>query len=301
MDSHGREFTEALVRHGWWLRSGVQGLFGWTDDFDVLLRALDAAITGFEADDGAIRVHFPPLMDRRVLTRSGYMQSFPDLCGSVHSFCGSDVEHAELMRTVEQGQDWSPHLAATDLVLTPAVCYPLYPTLSGTLPAGGSVFSLSSYVFRHEPSDDPARLQAFRMRENVRVGNADAVRSWRQMWMERSMRLLAELGLPVTCTVATDPFFGRGGRLLRASQREDEGKFEIVCPISSASNPTAIASFNYHQDKFCAEFGIRLADGEAAHSACIGFGLERFALAMLASHGLELAQWPAAVRHRLKL
>lgn len=301
MEIPEQQFTNSLVEQGWWLRSGVPGLFGWSDAFENLVGALDATITAFESDDGAVRAHFPPLLDRRVLTRTGYMQSFPELCGSVHSFRGNEAQHQALLQAVEQAQDWGPHLSATDVVLTPAVCYPLYPTLSGVLGAGGALYSLTSYVFRHEPSADPARLQAFRMRENVRVGSSEEVRAWRRMWMERSMNLLGELGLPVTCIIASDPFFGRGGRLLRESQHQSEGKFEIVCPICSEANPTAIASFNYHQDKFCAEFAIRQPDGAVAHSACIGFGLERCALALLATHGLDPGQWPAAVRRRLSL
>ena len=161
------------------------------------------------------------------------------------------------MVAVEAGEDWGPHLAQTAVALTPAVCYPLYPTLAGTLGRDEVVFSLSSYVFRHEPSQDPARLQAFRMRENVCLGSADAVRSWRQAWMDRAQGLLA-------------------------------------------AHPTAIASFNYHQDKFGVAFGIRQRNGEVAHSACIGFGLERCALAILRTHGLDRARWPAIVRRQLE-
>lgn len=300
MDAAEQDFSRALVDEGWWLASGIAGLYGWTHAFESLVQSVDRLANAFAAQDGAQPVHFPPVLNREVLVRSGYMQSFPDLCGSVHSFRGSDAEHQALMAAVEAGEDWGPHLAQTAVALTPAVCYPLYPTLAGTLGRDEMVFSLSSYVFRHEPSQDPARLQAFRMRENVCLGSADAVRSWRQAWMDRAQGLLAALGLPVSLAVANDPFFGRGGRMLRANQRQDEGKFEIVCPICSTAHPTAIASFNYHQDKFGVAFGIRQRNGEVAHSACIGFGLERCALAILRTHGLDRARWPAIVRRQLE-
>jgi seryl-tRNA synthetase len=72
-----------------------------------------------------------------------------------------------------------------------------------------------------------------------------------------------------------------------------------VCPIISTDSPTAIASANYHLDHFGVPFAIRTADGEAAHSACIGFGLERITLALLRTHGLDPADWPTTVRTRL--
>ena len=52
--------------------------------------------------------------------------------------------------------------------------------------------------------------------------------------------------------------------------------------------PTAVASFNYHQDHFAATYGIVIEGGEAAHTACLGFGLERITLALLREHGLDL-------------
>ncbi|MNT96216.1 Amino acid--[acyl-carrier-protein] ligase [compost metagenome] len=48
-------------------------------------------------------------------------------------------------------------------------------------------------------------------------------------------------------------------------------------------------------------FDIKSADGEVAHSACMGFGLERIALALFKHHGLDVAKWPASVRQQLQL
>lgn len=99
--------------------------------------------------------------------------------------------------------------------------------------------------------------------------------------------------------VASDPFFGRGGKIMAASQREQRLKFEILVPVISSDRPTAICSFNWHQDHFSSAFGIRTSDGAAASTACLGFGLERVALALLKTHGLRPDGWPAEVRAEL--
>ena len=70
--------------------------------------------------------------------------------------------------------------------------------------------------------------------------------------------------------------------------------------------PTAVASFNYHQDHFSTVYGIEMAAGDGggettAHTACLGFGLERITLALFRSHGLDLATWPDSVGRRLSL
>ena len=60
-------------------------------------------------------------------------------------------------------------------------------------------------------------------------------------------------------------------------------------------------SFNYHQDAFGAKWGLFLEDGATAHTACVGFGLERIALALFARHGLTIEEWPSEVRETLGL
>ena len=98
---------------------------------------------------------------------------------------------------------------------------------------------------------------------------------------------------------ANDPFFGRGGRMLARSQREEELKFEFVTPFDASTPSVAIASSNLHLDHFGETFGITTASGEVAHSTCVGWGLERIVLALFCHHGTEPTQWPSDVRARL--
>jgi seryl-tRNA synthetase len=123
--------------------------------------------------------------------------------------------------------------------------------------------------------------------------------AWRDAWVSRGLELLLSLGLPAAVETASDPFFGRAGRFLAASQKEQELKLEIVVPVLSDVKPTAICSFNYHLDHFGGPFEIQTHDGKVAHSACLGFGLERVAMALLATHGFIPAEWPADVREKL--
>ena len=110
---------------------------------------------------------------------------------------------------------------------------------------------------------------------------------------------MLSLGLPAKTEVASDPFFGRGGRMLAANQREQQLKFEVVIPVISSEKPTAVCSFNYHQDHFGKLFDIQLANGDVAQSACLGFGLERIVMALFKTHGMDPATWPSSVREVL--
>lgn len=291
-------FRDELVRHGLLIPTGVDGLYGRSGVFEELVERFDALITIWGRGDEAEVMRFPPALNRREFERSEYLKSFPHLAGTIHSFAGDERGHRTLLRRLEEGQDWTEEQAATELVMTPAACYPVYPTVAarGVLPGEGRLVDVFSYCFRHEPSLDPARMQLFRMREYIRIGTPDQVMDFRETWMERGRDLMGSLGVPVEIDVANDPFFGRAGKMLSNNQRDQKLKFELLIPITSTEAPTACLSFNYHQDHFGHLWDIRTADGEVAHTACVGFGMERVALALFRHHGFDPASWPDPVR-----
>jgi seryl-tRNA synthetase len=299
--SDQRELLSELLSYGLLIETRVAGVYGRGRDFEAVCVGFAELISRAGAEEGPERMSFPPVMPRHDLEAVDYLKSFPHLSGSIFGFEGGDREANEQQRRASCHEDWSEFQSMTDLVLTPAACYPVYPAVAarGPLPAGGTTVDAGgAYVFRHEPSGDPARLQMFRQREIVRIGEPEAVEAWWGRWRERAVELLSRVGLAVELDVANDPFFGRSGRMLAASQREQALKFEVTCQIAGPE-PTALASFNYHRDHFASVFGIELAGGAVAHTACLGFGLERIALALFRTHGLELASWPAAVRAEL--
>lgn len=293
---------DRLFSTGLLIDTGVEGLYGRSGAFEDVIARFERLIDVYGGGDGAEAMRFPPGMNRAHFETSGYMKSFPQLVGTVHSFCGNELDHMNLLKCMEVGDDWTEQQQATDIILTPAACYPLYPTVArrGNLPAGGALFDLQSYCFRHEPSKDPARQQLFRMREHVCMGTEAHVTEFRQKWMDRGVEMMKSVGLEVTIDIANDPFFGRAGKMLVNNQRDQNLKFELLIPVTSAAKPTACMSFNYHQDAFGAKWGLNLENGDVAHTACVGFGLERIALALFARHGLDIAAWPEDVRTVLR-
>ena len=290
-----------LLRHRLLVETGVRGVYGRGAEFEDTLRRVDRLVTATGAEDAAETMSFPPIVSRAHFERSGFLRSLPHLVGTVHAFAGSDQTHHQLLRAAEEGRDWSEAFPPTDVVLAPAACYPVYPTLAGMLPADGRLVDVMSYCFRHEPSDDPARMQMFRMHEHVRAADPSTIAAWLDVWLTRAKAFTSALGLDARCAVAADPFFGRGGKLLADAQRDQRLKREIVAPIANDEQPTAIISLNSHQDHFGEAFGITTPDGAVAHTACIGFGLERIALALYARHRFDRDGWPPSVREALGL
>jgi seryl-tRNA synthetase len=300
MDVDG-PLLDRLIAHGLLIPSGVQGLYGRSGAFESVIDGLEAAITRAGRGDGAEVMRFPPGANRAHFERSEYMKTFPHFAGTVHCFCGGEREHREVLRCIEAGEDWTGQQQASDIVLTPAACYPVYPVIAGRgpLPEAGHLVDVMSYCFRHEPSLEPTRLQMFRMREYVCIGSPDQVVAFRTDWLERGKAMMRSLELPHEIDLANDPFFGRAGKVLANSQRDQALKFEMLVPVNSVENPTACMSFNYHLDHFGRVWDMKLGDGGVAHTACVGFGLERLTIALFRNHGLDIAVWPDAVRQAL--
>ncbi len=294
-----QDLYDELVRHKLIIPVGVPGAFGRGAVFEDVLARFNDLVTRLAKHDGAEVMAFPPILDRQVFERSEYLDSFPQLAGTVFSFYGTDLQHKELSQRIHDKKPWEDLQKMTGVVLTPAACYPVYPSFTGTVPAEGRLVDMQNWVFRHEPSPEPTRMQAFRVREFVRVGSADAVIDWRNMWLARGVELLSSLGLPAKSDVAADPFFGRGGRMLAASQKEQKLKFEVLVPVISEDKPTAVCSFNYHQEHFGRIFEINTPDGAIAQTACLGFGMERVVMALFRTHGFTPAEWPKHVREQL--
>ena len=295
------EFLSQLLDGELLIATGVPGVYGHGEVFEGLRERLDARLGHEAAARGALKLRFPPLLPRTQLEASGYLGSFPHLAGSVFSFEGTEEQAAEQSERAGRHQDWSAHQRMTDVSLMPAACYPVYPAIAqrGRLAPGGLFIDAGgSWVFRHEPSHDPARRQIFHQHELVRIGEPEVVLDWRQEWAQRGLELLQGFGLDARLDDANDPFFGRGGRLLAANQRSQGLKLELLVQIAGPE-PTALASFNHHLDHFGSTFGIELSDGSTAHTACLGFGHERIVLALLRTHGLDPGTWPEQVRAQL--
>ncbi len=294
-----QDLYEGLVQHKLIIPVGVPGAFGRGAVFEDVLARFNDLVTRLAKNDNAEVMAFPPILDRQVFEKSEYLDSFPQLAGTVFSFFGTDAQHKELSQRIHDKQSWDDLQKMTGVVLTPAACYPVYPSFTGTVPFEGRLVDMQNWVFRHEPSPEPTRMQAFRVREFVRVGAADAVIEWRDMWLKRGVELLTSLGLPAKSDVAADPFFGRGGRMLAANQREQKLKFEVLIPVISEEKPTAVCSFNYHQEHFGKIFDINTPDGAIAQTACLGFGMERVVMALFRTHGYVPSEWPKHVREQL--
>ena len=142
--------AEALL-----LPTGIDGVYARTAMFEQAVDGLTALISRYREPNTEV-LRFPPVMSRRQVEKSGYLKSFPHFLGCVSCLGGDEAEIKSAVERSEAGEDWTQALAAADLVLSPAACYPVYPLVAsrGDVPAGGLMFDVACDCFRREPSQN---------------------------------------------------------------------------------------------------------------------------------------------------
>jgi seryl-tRNA synthetase len=267
-----------LMTAGEITHSGVPGVYVQGEKFARLLEAIDEMLVSAERLDSFESFVVPPQIPKSVVVANKYDAHFPELLAevSIPGRCGcGNTEHSN---------------PSEPLALVPAVCHHLYPLLAErSCREGGAtgLFTMRGAAFRAEPSRESKRWQSFSVREWVCVDSEENVTAFAERWTRRFREILSRLGLHGRIVPATDPFTGPTGRIMRVRQLQTSEKLELISPLDGLD--CAIASLNRHGTHFTEPWGLFYEDGTPAVSACVAFGLERVALALVDRHGLNYA------------
>ena len=246
---------------------------------------------------------FPSIVGGDLLSRCRYIKSFPHSLSLVQHL----REDLEAIQDFAEQADWQDghlkvapgSLAQPETLLSPTVCFHCYAWLADSRQTRPRIITARGKCFRFESGNlrGLERLWDFSMREMIFVGPKEFILEQRKKVIEACAGLLDRWKLSYEIKTATDPFFIDDFSQQSAFQRAFDLKFEVraALPYRPGSS-VAIGSFNIHQDFFGRSFSISSIDGQPVHTGCVGFGLERVALAVVAQHGPNPADWPANLR-----
>ena len=251
---------------------------------------LDGIIRGWGAEFGATEYRFPSMISARSLAPIDYLKSFPHLATFVTS-CDRREESlkslADECGNAEQIPVCDDRMEPVEQLLTPAACYHFYPRFAGSRLASPLFLTTNCQCHRREEEYLPLQRQwCFEMREIVCIGDSATIERFIEACRERIETLVDTLGLDTDWQTATDPFFDPKADPKALAQILEPTKKEL-CTRDSL----AIASINKHRSFFGECYDIRF-DDDAAHSACVAFGIERWLYAMIQVHGGDAATWP---------
>ncbi|MBY6263504.1 hypothetical protein EI613_16515 [Azospirillum sp. 412522] len=281
-----------------------EGLTGLRGRVLALFRFFEREAKAIADEFGAEDNHYPVMIPNALLAEMGYFGHFPQhVTFCCHLPDSLPVLEAVAAESKQPGLHGLPRLEGRldppKHVLTPGVCLPCYVQQRDLVLGPGEVRTLTmqNHVFRYEANNfrPLARGWDFTVRDIVFFGGRDEVERRRAGVMERAFAFCRELDLDVTLELANDPFFLDASRDKAVYQRMGEVKYELLFHLPQRPEPLAASSFNLHRDYYTAIFNTRLATGDLAESACMGFGLERWLYGFLSQKGLDPANWPKRV------
>ena len=299
-------FQQLLERQWAYQHSaGVVSLSGPALD---LLNVLDDAFAReYSRRFRAVKRSYPAMIKASLLARCGYFEMHPNALSFV-SHLANDFDEIEAFRqansaSTELKMSHSGAFAPVHHCLNPAACFPCYENLENqTIEKDGQVLTWKGRVFRNESRNTVGldRLGEFNVRELVFIGTDDFVKKGRADAMGLTIGLLDEWELSGRIETATDPFFATVYAAKTFWQEAMDVKYEVCLDIEAKPNGTprsiAAGSMNLHGAFFGDRFSIRDHLGKPAYTGCIGWGLERWVLAVFSQHGLNIAKWPNALR-----
>lgn len=227
----------------------------------IHLSDIDQRLRQWAFTHSAEEQQYNVLMPEATLRKAGYHEAFPHLLMTA-SIKEEPIAEKETLKSA----GWC---------LSPAVCYHTYAALETQHLESGVRITAKGHCFRNEEISElrPGRRQVeFQMRELVLVGSAAWIQTELEGIQEELRGIAKEYQLDGAWEAASDPFFLPVAKGKAHMQKLLGTKLEYCLP-----DGLSIASINRHGDFFGKRFSITAASGDPAHSACIAFGLDRWA------------------------
>lgn len=292
---------ERLLEKGW-LRQAGTGFHTYHGLMSQLYHALEAWFRDMSLAMGVGELKFPTLVSLDDLRKAGYLEGFPHNVNFV----------SHLPEQYEAIEDFKAELARSGDVrvaqscqhaLCPAVCYHFYGSHRGWRldgPLVGGTAQSACYRYEGKAMSGLRRLREYNMREIMFMGEAQQVLTRRDSLLELMKDAMKVCGLRGQIRNACDPFFLDDYDKKRIYQMSFDLKYEVQAWLPDEGTWLAIGSVNYHQNHFGRAFSILTQGGEQAHSCCLGFGIDRWCLAVFAQYGVEETAWPEGLQRILR-
>lgn len=266
-----------------------------------LKQYLDSQFIGVAKKFQAKHIELPSLISTKDLLASGHFETFPH-----HVYLSGHIDFTKEKCKIEKKSDeeslkinLDKHVTHGNYCLTPSVCYNYYKTLEGKKVNSikDTLVTARCSCYRYELSSVAPfqRQREFEMREIIFVGNPNEVSEMRDQIMKDVWEIALSLDLKAKVKNAFDPFFSDNLGPRAAVQFNRNLKYELLAEVNGDSE-IAISSFNLHGATFGKAFNIHSLENKVANSGCIGFGLERWMLALISKFGLEKDNWPQEFR-----
>ena len=274
-----------------------QGLFIWREPMSKIMSFIDnAVIKKFSNKFMALEEKLPNVISIDSLAKTNHLSSFP--------------EHLHFISHLEQNLDnidgYSNSIKSDtsqfktesktsnpEIVHNPSTCYNCFAALKNKKITENMAITAKSSCHRYEASNhnELGRLLEFDLREVIFLGSPEYVRQTREKTLELVKLLSEEWELGGSLQSENDPFFTSDFEVKAKHQRNMKMKYEFRAYLTRSNQSLSIMSSNLHSLTFSKAFNIT-CDSWPVHTGCLGFGIERFAIALISQHGSNIEKWP---------
>ena len=185
-----------------------------------------------------------------------------------------------------------------------AQCPPFWMFLKGETIADESlpfrVFDRSGTSHRYESGGIHGieRLDEFHRIELVWCGSVEEVLKDSEELQERYKKIFTDL-LELEWRMAwVTPWFMAQEGLTGLAEEKEVGTIDYEAIMPYRNEWLEFQNLSVNGDKYPKGFNVKSQSGKPLWSGCSGIGLERWASVFLAQKGLEIDEWPPAVRKR---
>lgn len=260
-----------------WVTTLDDGRVIYNNEFYNVMRKIDGMIVSWAKENNATEVYYPDMYRIEELERCNYVTQF-------HPHCF--FPYLSRTETFTENQ-----IVASGFVINPAVCMHSYIQYQNCIiNENDPVIILSKgKCMRHEKKEYTTleRLLNFTMREVIFMGSESFVLEKRTEFMEKAKQFMIKMQLEGNICVSNDPFFKKEDKIKTDFQRKFKLKYEMNLKIPANGHLIAVGSFNYHNVNFSKAYNICNLKSQYVHTACVAFGLERFAYACIEQIGLK--------------
>ncbi len=266
--------------------------------FARLIRFLDDAILKrFVPVFHPCEESYPNVIPVESLAKANHISSFPEHLHFV-SHLESDVKNLDEFAAATRGGNVdvltndSARFAPIQLVQNPSTCYHCYARRTGQDIGENTAVTAITKCHRYEAINlkQPGRLLEFSLREIIFLGTPDYVRETRAQSVSLIENLVKDWSIFGSLISANDPFFSSDYANKATHQQRLALKYEYKA-LFPPNQPLSVLSSNLHGPTFSKAFSIS-QQGQPINTGCIGFGLERLALVLIAQHGSDFNDWP---------
>ena len=258
-----------------------------------LFKSLDEKFRSVFLKMGCEEQGYPLLVDSTPLFKINYFQTmshhlfFPKSLRGDYSVIQDFTKRNKRENNKEEKINFkSGDLGESNSIISPTVCFHCFSALKNSnLNQNSYSYTASNPCSREERSAASGleRLNTFNMREAIFIGGKKDINEKFQECIELAKEVFStDLKLKFRIQSANDTFFGSEGSKKQIFQSSLNLKFEIQVFLPYANKYISCGSINNHLTTMSDAFGFKISSDASTHSACIGIGLERLALGILA-------------------